>query len=146
MQVRRVKETDLEKLLMLYKHLHQEDAAISKEVSEQVWQEILSNDAFVYFVVEVDDLLVCSCNVTIIPNLTRGGRSIGLIENVITHSDYRHKGLGKAVIQTAIDFARRKDCYKVMLLSGAARKESHKFYHALGFSSEDKVGFSMKLP
>jgi hypothetical protein len=32
-----------------------------------------------------------------------------------------------------------------MLLSNAMRREAHKFYEALGFSSEDKIGYVKKL-
>lgn len=145
MIVRRIKETDLDKLLLLYQHLHDDDLTASKERLEEVWQKIIENDAFVYFVVELDELIVSSCNLTIIPNLTRGGQSIGLIENVVTHRQYRNRGLGKMVIEAAIDFANNENCYKVMLLSNSKRKDAHKFYESIGFSSEDKIGYIRKL-
>lgn len=146
MVIRRIKENDLEKLLLLYRHLHEDDTPASKDDLEKVWKEIFENDSIIYFVIELDGLLVSSCNLTIIPNLTRGGRPFGLIENVVTHSDYRNKGLGKSIMETAIDFAKSKNCYKVMLLSAAVREEAHEFYEKLGFSSQDKVGYAMKLP
>jgi GNAT superfamily N-acetyltransferase len=49
------------------------------------------------------------------------------------------------VIQAALDFARNRNCYKVMLLSSARRTEAHRFYETLGFSSTDKAGFVMHL-
>lgn len=110
MTVRRIKETDLDQLLFLYKHLHEDDIVPSKEIIEKVWQKIISNDSFIYFVIEDYKQIVCSCNLTIIPNLTRGGRSIGLIENVVTHREYRNQGLGKTIINTAIDCAKQHNC------------------------------------
>lgn len=145
MIVRRIKETDLDKLLLLYQHLHDDDLPASKDRLDEVWQKIIGNDAFVYFVIELDDIIVSACNLTIIPNLTRGGQSIGLIENVVTHGEYRNRGLGKKIIEAAADFAKNENCYKVMLLSNSKRKDAHKFYESIGFSSEDKIGYIRKL-
>jgi N-acetylglutamate synthase-like GNAT family acetyltransferase len=145
MIIRKAKASDLEKLLSLYEHLHDDDIAVSKNLLESVWQKIINSDSFIYFVIDQDDLLVSTCNLTVIPNLTRGGQSIGLLENVVTHREYRNKGLGKLIIEAAVDFAKSSNCYKVMLLSSSKRKEAHKFYEALGFSSTDKIGFSKKL-
>ena len=145
MIVRKIKETDLEKLLVLYKHLHTEESAVENADIKAAWKNILQHDFFTYFVIEYEGILVSSCNITIIPNLTRAGRSIGLIENVVTHSNYRKKGFGRAVIETALDYAKSKNCYKVMLLSNAQRLEAHKFYESLGFKSENKVGYVIKI-
>jgi GNAT superfamily N-acetyltransferase len=145
MTVRQIKDNELEKLLVLYEHLHDDDANSDMDVLKKVWQNILSNQNFIYFVVEQDNLLISTCNVTIIPNLTRRGRSIGLIENVVTHREYRNRGLGKLVMETAIDFAKSNNCYKVMLLSSSKRLDAHKFYANLGFSSEDKIGYVKML-
>ena len=145
MKVRKIKETELGKLLSLYEHLHDDDTKIDNDALEVIWQKILNNDSLIYFVIGQDDLLVSSCNLTIILNLTRRAKAIGLIENVVTHSNYRNKGLGKLVIKTAVNFAKRKNCYKITLLSSSKRTGAHKFYETLGFSSDDKVGYVMKI-
>lgn len=109
MTVRNIKETELGKLLSLYEHLHDGDIEINKDILENVWQDILNNDSLVYFVIEQDGLLVSSCNLTIIPNLTRRAQSIGLIENVVTHRDYRNQGLGKLIMSTAVNYAKKQE-------------------------------------
>ena len=86
-----------------------------------------------YFVAEVDDQLVSSCTLTIIPNLTHGARPYGLIENVVTHAGYRRQGLGQAVLQHALGVAWEANCYEVMLLTGAKQPEVLRFYEAAGF-------------
>jgi hypothetical protein len=48
-------------------------------------------------------------------------------------------------MNAAVDFAKNQNCYKVMLLSNAQRKDAHKFYETLGFSSDDKIGYVKKL-
>ena len=39
-----------------------------------------------------------SCALSVVPNLTRGCQPYGVIENVVTHADYRGKGYGKKVV------------------------------------------------
>ena len=146
MEVRKIKEDELEQLLSLYQHLHPQDVQPAEEALRKAWQTILSLPAiFQYFVIEKDEKLVASCNLSLIPNLTRGARSIGLIENVVTHPDYRRQGLGKKIVEHAVTCARENNCYKVMLLSDAKRVESHHFYQSLGFSGDSKKGFALGL-
>jgi GNAT superfamily N-acetyltransferase len=80
----------------------------------------------------------------IIPNLSRGGSSIGFIENVITHPDDRQKGCAAAVLTEAIDTAWRHGCYKVMLQSGRKRTEGHKLYEKMGFTKDSKYGYELR--
>lgn len=145
MQVRKIKENELEKLLLLYKHLHPDEVDPSAENAREAWEKIFNNDSFQYFVIEKDEQLIASCNVTIIPNLTRGARPFALIENVVTHGDHQRGGLGKKIMVHAMDHARNRGCYKIMLLSNAHRKEAHRFYEGLGFSGNKKVGYVMDL-
>lgn len=44
----------------------------------------------------------------LLPNVTWGARPYALIENVVTASDCRNKGVGRAVMQAAIDAACRQ--------------------------------------
>ena len=86
-----------------------------------------------------------TCYAVYIPNLTRGGRGICFIENVVTDKDYRKLGLASRVIDIAISFAKEKHCYKAILQSGAARTEAHRFYENLGFNGGSKKAFDMRL-
>jgi ribosomal protein S18 acetylase RimI-like enzyme len=81
----------------------------------------------------------------IIPNLTFNGKSIGYIENVITSEKHRRKGIGKKMIETAIKYAKKENCYKVVLQSGVKRTTAHKFYESLGFNGESKKAFELRF-
>ena len=98
-----------------------------------------------YFVAKVNGRIIASCYVSVIPNLTRGGKSIGFIENVITDAAYRRKGIGKTIVQHAIAYAKMQNCYKVVLQSGNKRTDAHRFYEFIGFDGETKRAFEIRF-
>ena len=147
MEIRELAESDLAELLSLYKHLHVADEpAPSQARVEAVWRELLANPRIRYFGVAIDSQLVSSCNLTVVPNLTRECRPYGLIENVVTHAEHRSRGLGKAVLTQALSFAWDQDCYKVMLMTGRKDEVTFQFYESAGFDRYDKQAFIVKRP
>ncbi len=90
--------------------------------------------------------LVASCTIMVIPNLTRGCRPYGLIENVVTHADHQKQGWGKAVLARALDFAWQQNCYKVMLTTGRKDDATLQFYEGAGFDRHDKQAFVARPP
>ncbi|WP_335084621.1 GNAT family N-acetyltransferase [Nostoc sp.] len=137
-------------LLDLYKHLNPTDAPLpDASTIEKIWNEILSDGVppsvadrkINCFVADWEGNLIASCILVIVPNLTRGARPYGLIENVITHPDYRHQGVGKCLIHHALQSAWSHNCYKVMLLSRSQTKEVLQFYEKTGFKKGIKTGF-----
>ncbi len=144
--IRHAIEADLDALLALYTYLNPNDARLPARAEiVALWKRIVANPMLTYFVAEQEGRLVSSCNLAIIPNLTRGARPFGVIENVITHPDFRRQGLAKQVLDHAVDTARQAGCYKVMLLSGAKRTEAHALYEKVGFRKDTKVGFDLRL-
>jgi GNAT superfamily N-acetyltransferase len=145
MNTREIKETELDDLLDLYAHLHASDDPLPDRFEvEAVWKKVLDSPYFRYFGVFLDGQLVSSCTLSIIPNLTRGCRSYGLIENVVTHKEFRHQGFGAAVLKYALEFAWDKNCYKVMLLTSRKSKAIHNFYESVGFDRHAKQAFIVK--
>jgi GNAT superfamily N-acetyltransferase len=141
-EIRPAESGDLAALLELYRHLNPIDQSFpSNRTEPEVWRTMLDQPGFSCIVGMSEGLLIASCCLAIIPNLTRGGRSYALIENVVTHIDYRRRGVGTAVVSHALRIAWQAGCYKVMLLTGSKRPEVHQFYRSCGFRSDDKTGF-----
>jgi len=136
-------EHELYSLLELYQQLNADDV-INDIVAKDIWQNIEKQD-IKYFIAKENGKIIASCYICIIPNLTRGGKSIGFIENVITDIKYRRKGIGKTVIENAIRYAEDKKCYKVLLQSGKKRVDAHFFYESIGFDGESKKAFELRL-
>ena len=142
MVIREIKKNEMNKLLELYTHLHRKDAPLPEESKLlSIWEEITTNPRLYYFVLEHDNELISSCTLSIIPNLTRGGRPYGLIENVVTHANYRRRGFGSSILKYALEVAWKNQCYKVMLLTGSKDPAIHYFYEKTGFQKGVKTGF-----
>ena len=141
-QIETARPEDLPHLLALYQFLNSEDSLLPVNTeTKRHWKSILANDALHYIVARVEGRLVSTCALTIVPNLTRSARPYGLIENVVTHPDYRKRGIGTKTLQYALDIAWERNCYKVMLLTGSQNEEVLRFYERAGFVRGKKTGF-----
>lgn len=139
--IRKVAEEELPALLQLYTHLNPNDPALPLDQAAQIWTPMVQNPNQCIFGAYSGSSLVATCGLIVIPNLTRGGRPYGLIENVVTHPDYRRRGLGRAVLKHALTTAWERNCYKVMLLTGSKNEETLRFYEQAGFQRGVKTGF-----
>jgi GNAT superfamily N-acetyltransferase len=145
MKIRLIQANELNQLLVLYAHLHRSDDPLPDEsVVQAVWQELLANPRYKYFGGYLGPELICSCTLTVIPNLTRGCKPYGVIENVVTHASHRNQGHGKALLAHALAHAWSVGCYKVMLLTGRKDEATFKFYESAGFDRHGKQAFLAK--
>jgi GNAT superfamily N-acetyltransferase len=145
MEIRLIMDSELEELLDLYRYLHDADDPLPEPaVVRAVWERIQSDPHQCYFGAYVDDRLVSSCVLAVIPNLTRCCRPYGVIENVVTHGEYRRRGIGRRVLQAALAHAWSLGCYKVMLLTGRRTEGIFQFYESAGFDRHAKQAFLAK--
>ena len=117
--IRQIRADELPALLGLYRRLHPGDAelSISPDI-ERLWQRILTDPQLHYLVADVSGRAVSTCTLTIIPNLTRGARPYGVIENVGTHPDFRRRSIGTRILRAALALAWERGCYMLMLQTG----------------------------
>jgi len=142
MQIHSLQPEDLDALLQLHTHLHSvDDPSPGQEQLTEIWSEVLENPRCRYLGGFVSGKLVSSCTIMVIPNLTRGARPYGLIENVVTHSEHRGQGYGKALLAKALEFGWSQRCYKVMLMTGRKDEATQHFYESAGFDSQSKKAF-----
>jgi GNAT superfamily N-acetyltransferase len=144
--VRSVTEQDLSEVLNLYRHLHPHDPELDAATAERVWSTLMMSGSMTVIVAQVAERLVSSCTLAIVPNLSRGGRSYGVIENVVTHADYRRLGLGRRLLAHALDIAWQANCYKVLLATGSKREATLRFYEEAGFQRGGKTYFEVRRP
>jgi GNAT superfamily N-acetyltransferase len=142
--VRELESGDLDALLALYRHLHASDQPLAPERARSIWAAIMTDPQQLYVGGFIGEELVAACNAAITPNLTRGGRPFAVIENVVTAAAHRRRGHGAAVLCALLERCWARDCYKVMLMSGAGRDSAHAFYDAVGFDRASKQAFVIK--
>ena len=142
--VRQASHQDLPQLFDLYRHLNPEDVPPpAQDVARDILNQLCRYEGSAIFLGEVTGTLVASCTLIVIPNLMRGGSPYGLIENVVTHGDFRKRGFGKALLDHASAAAWQAGCYKLMLLTGSSQPEVLRFYQGAGFE-QSKTGFQKR--
>ena len=141
MNIREIKENELNELLELYTHLHESGVPENSEHLQKTWKTICGDDNHHIIVCEDEGRLVSSCVCVIIPNLTRNIRPYAFVENVVTHKDYRGKGCATACLNYAKEIAVRENCYKMMLLTGSKSESTLNFYKRAGYNCTDKTAF-----
>ncbi|WP_040516800.1 GNAT family N-acetyltransferase [Gilvimarinus chinensis] len=147
MEIRELTTTELNNLLDLYKHLHEEDEAIPcNGTLELTWEKIQSNPDYFCIGAFHHEQLIGSCCLIIVANLTRGCRPYAIIENVVIHRNFRRKGYGKAILQHDLSIAWDKNCYKIMLQTGRLNEEIFRFYERSGFDRNATQAFVCKPP
>jgi len=143
LHIRPAEHGDLLALIDLYQHLNHGDEQPTDDCATDIFERLQRVEGSAIFIGEMGAILAASCTLVVIPNLTRGGRPYGLIENVVTHSDFRNRGLGKRLLDAASRAAWRAGCYKVMLMTGSKQHETLNFYLSAGFE-QSKSGFQKR--
>ncbi len=148
MMIRKAKATDAEDLKVLYfEYLTQYPPKEEQNMTQ--WAELLSrlekDDHMYLLVAEEDGKAVSSVQMAIIESLTHNVRPFAVIENVVTHGDYRNRGYASALLQRASEIAKDKNCYKVFLETGSNKESTLNFYRNNGFAIDEKHSCLKKL-
>lgn len=141
--VRPAGDADLPALLRLYLQFKPDAVTPDAATVASAWAAMQARDGLTVYVAEDEGVVAASCTLVLVPNLTSGARPYALIENVVTDAAHRRRGLGHAVLQTAIAAAWAAGCYKVMLLTGSKLESTLRFYRDAGFS-QNKTGFQIR--
>ncbi|MES9621154.1 GNAT family N-acetyltransferase [Streptomyces tuirus] len=130
--VRSAVGSDLPSLLALYSELNPDDAPLTQESADAIWASISSQRGRTVLVAEADGVVVGTADCMVLPNLTRGGRSILFVENVVVTDSCQRQGIGKQLMEAAMRLGESAGCYKVQLLA-ADDEYVHLFYESCGF-------------
>jgi GNAT superfamily N-acetyltransferase len=101
--------------------------------------------SFRIFVACLDQSVVGTYELLIMDNMAKRGRRSGIVEDVAVHPQYQGRGIGRAMMQHALEQCRRAECYKLILSSNLKREDAHRFYDSLGFKRHG-YSFQVDLP
>lgn len=98
-----------------------------------------------FWVLADDEGSVIGCfQLTFAPGLAYLGGWRATVETVRIAPDRRGEGLGRAMMERAIDRARERGCALVQLATNKRRDDAHRFYESLGFVASHE-GMKLRL-
>jgi GNAT superfamily N-acetyltransferase len=134
---------DVPALLGLYRQLNPGDPVLPEDAALVFWHRMASQDGVSVLVAEHAGVVSATCTLVVVANLTHGGQPYALVENVVTDSAHRGRGLGRAVLDEAVARAWAAGCYKVMLMTGSRLEATLRFYENAGFT-RGKTAFQIR--
>jgi ribosomal protein S18 acetylase RimI-like enzyme len=93
-------------------------------------------------VAEVEGRIVGCLQLTFMPGLSHRGAWRGQVESVRVAADQRGTGLGRRLLDWAIEQCRARGCRMVQLTTDKSRADAKRFYESLGFTASHE---GMKL-
>ncbi len=139
-RIRPAEKGDLEKILELYYGLTEDpEDKISLLEAEQKFDKLKKYPDYHLFIVEYNNEAAGTFALLIMDNLAHRGEPSAIVEDVVIRKDLQGIGIGKEMMNFAMERSREKGCYKMVLSSHLGRENAHKFYESLGFT---KHGYS----
>jgi GNAT superfamily N-acetyltransferase len=132
---------DFRGISRLYRQLHPKDPVLHDGSDAAAFAQILGSPGLHLFVLEIDEAVVATTYLNIIPNLTRSASPYAVIENVVVEETLRGTGLGQQIMAATLQAAWDAGCYKAMLQTGSRTPATHAFYRACGFSPDAKTAY-----
>ena len=134
MIIRTATESDLPEILNLYSQLDMDDGKVlSLESAKEIFLKLNTYPDYDLYVAEKDGEIIGTYALAIMDNLAHMGSKSGLIEDVVVSRSHQRRGIGKKMMEHAVELCRAKSCYKVALSSNIKRDDAHEFYKNLGF-------------
>jgi GNAT superfamily N-acetyltransferase len=138
-------ESDLGAVLDIYAQGNLDDGRrLSDEQARTAFARFRCYPDYRMYVALTEGRIVGVFSLLIMDNLGHAGTPAAVVEDVGVHADYRRHGVGRRMIEFAIERARARGCYKLSLSSNYQRRDAHRFYEALGFKRHG-VTFSVDV-
>jgi GNAT superfamily N-acetyltransferase len=141
--VRKASAADIAAVLDLYAQPDLDDGKIlSVEAGVALFERFNRYPDYTLYVAEQDEQIVGTFALLVMDNLGHLGSPSAIVEDVVVAPDRQSQGIGAVMMRFALDRAREKRCYKLMLSSNAKRARAHAFYESLGY---ERHGYSFRV-
>ncbi len=145
MEIKKIEKRYINDLIELYNQLLPNVKLVYNKEIEDLYNLVDNSDFYNILIGVEDEMAVSSCSLIIIPNITHNQRPYAIIENVITHKNYRKRGYASKLLKYAINIAKEYNCHKVLLQTRRKEKSTLEFYKKLGFNDKITTGFMIDL-
>jgi ribosomal protein S18 acetylase RimI-like enzyme len=141
--IREANDSDVERILELYREtgIGPQESFLPEEAREQL-AVLRKYPSYRVFVAEAGGIVVGTYELLIMDNLAKRGKKSAIVEDVAVSKQQQGRGIGRAMMEHAMQQARDAECYKLVLSSNLQRTDAHAFYEALGFK---KHGYSFRV-
>ena len=142
-KIEEIKKDDLIHVLNLYADEDIDDGdVLSKSEAGKIFDRISSYPNYKIYGAKYNGKIVGTFSLAIMDNIAHRGKSSGIVEDVVVDKHMRSKGIGKIMMEYAIEVCKKHNCYKMSLSSNLKRERAHRFYKSLGF---EKHGYSFSI-
>ena len=97
------------------------------------YEQINGNPYFELVVAEMNERIVGTLQLIFIPSISFQGSLRAQVESVRVESALRGQGIGKRMMEWAMERARQRGAHVVQLTTHNTRTDAHRFYERLGF-------------
>ena len=141
--IREASKTDLPEVLRLYAQPDLDDGKmLSTSDAKLIFERMANYPNYKIYIATYNTHVVGTFALLIMDNLGHLGASSAIIEDVAVDPKLQGHGIGKTMMNYAIQQATTNGCYKVVLSSNLKREKAHAFYDSLGF---ERHGYSFRI-
>lgn len=141
--VRPALKADLPAVLKLYAQPDMDKGQVlAIEDAETIFERFGRYPDYTLYVAEIEGAILGSFALLVMDNLGHLGTPSAIVEDVVVDPAVHSMGFGRSMMAFAIETARAKGCYKLVLSSNARRTRAHAFYESLGF---ERHGYSFRV-
>lgn len=130
MNIRKATISDLDEAYNLLNDLYEN--RIKYDIFKKLYNEKISDKDSYYVVMENDNKVVAILIMYIRTKLTRAKKE-AYVESIIVNEEFRNNGIGRKLLQHAIDYAKALDCEVIDLSCVLSNEKGQKFYEEMGF-------------
>ena len=131
--IREIQESDLEKGFLECLDNLKIASDLEKDSAKNILNSILDDSNHIIHIAELDGKIVGSTTLLIEQKFIHKGGFVGHIEDVVVREGFERKQIGKKIIESLLEIAKNRGCYKTIL---DCKDDVKEFYEKIGFRHE----------
>jgi GNAT superfamily N-acetyltransferase len=144
-QVRAATETDLPAILEIYSQPQIDgERTLSVKKAKARLQRMADYPDYSLYVAVAEQIVIGTFALLIMDNIVHFGARSGVLEAIGVAPSWQRSGVGKVMIEFALEKCRQKGCYKLAVSADLKRLGAHEFYRSLGFRQHG-ISFALIL-